>query len=57
MTIEETKVSIEKDSQPIFGSFLAEKAFLWKLIRKEKKNRTSFSLRTNLMYSTAIEFS
>ena len=36
MTIVETKVSIEKDSQPSFGRFLLEKAFLWKLIRKEK---------------------
>ena len=41
MTIVETKVSIEKDSQPGFGRLLVEKAFLWNLIRKEKITRTT----------------
>ena len=36
MTITKTKVPIVKDSQPGFGRLLVEKAFLWKLIRREK---------------------
>ena len=37
MTIEETKVPIVKDSQPSVGRLLVEKAFLWKLISKQKQ--------------------
>ena len=43
MTAVETKNSIEKDSQPSFGWLLAENAFLWKLIRKEKKNKKNWA--------------
>ena len=37
MTIVETKVPIVKDSQPGIGRLLVEKAFLWKLFRKQKQ--------------------
>ena len=53
MTIVETKNSIEKDSQPSFGRFLVEKAFLWKLIRKEKLTRKNGpALHSELIYCT-----
>ena len=37
MTIVDTKNSIEKDSQPGFSRRLVEKAFLWKLSRKQRQ--------------------
>ena len=58
MTIVETKVSIEKDSQPSFGRRLVEKAFLWKLIRKEKITReTGPALHTELIWCTPQQLS
>ena len=39
ITIVDTKSPIEKDSQPGFSRRLVEKAFLWKLIRKQKQRR------------------
>ena len=61
VTVVETEVSIVKDSQPSFGRLLVEKAFLWKLIRKQKITRkTGSALHSELiilMYSTATQFS
>ena len=58
MTAVETKNSIEKDSQPSFGWPLAEKAFLWKLIRKEKKTRkTGPALHLELIWCTPKQLS
>ena len=58
LTIIETKVSIEKDSQPSFGRFLVEKAFLWKLIRKEKiRRKTGPALHSELIWCTPQQMS
>ena len=58
MTIVETKNSIEKDSQTSFGRFLVEKAFLWKLIRKEKITRkTGPALHSELIWCTPQQLS
>ena len=58
MTIVDTKNSIEKYSQPSFGRFLVEKAFLWKLIRKEKITRkTGPALHSELIWCTPKQLS
>ena len=61
MTTVEAEVSIVKDSQPSFGRLLVEKAFLWKLIRKQEVTRkTGSAVHSELiimMYSTATQFS
>ena len=44
MTIVDTKSPIEKDSQPGFSRRLVEKAFLRKLIRKQKQRRKGILL-------------